>query len=140
MKNQMIKAAGIVAFVMAFFFVGFSTQAQNKLTWDQLGTHTVDFSLDRDVVSLKNTQEAYTAVKIKVTSGVVNVHKATIHFANGDKQDANLPEVVSANSDGKVIDLVGNKRVIEKITFWYDTKNSSKEKAVIEVWGKKTIL
>lgn len=140
MKNQMIKVAGIVAFVMAFFFVGFSAQAQNKLTWDQLGTHTVDYSLDRDVVSLKNTQEAYTAVKIKVTSGVVNVHKATIHFANGDKQDANLPEIVSADSDGKVIDLVGNKRVIEKITFWYDTKNSSKEKAVIEVWGKKTIL
>lgn len=140
MKNQLIKLTGVVAFVMALFFVGVSASAQNKLTWDQLGTHTVDYTLDRDVVSLKNTQEAYTAVKIKVTGGVVNVHKATIHFANGDKQDANLPEVVSASSDGKVIDLVGNKRVIEKITFWYDTKNSSKDKAVIEVWGKKTVL
>jgi hypothetical protein len=69
--------------------------------------------------------------------GTVNMHKATVHFANGDKQDIDFPKNLTPQNDGEIIDLKGNDRVIEKITFWYDTKATSPEKATIEVFGKK---
>lgn len=112
-------------------------RAQNKLTWDKLGTEAVDYAIDHDVVTIQpGSTETYTALKIKVVNGTVNVHKATVHFANGDTQDVDLPKELNTGNDGKLIDLKGNKRAIEKVTFWYDTKASSNEKAVVEVWGK----
>jgi hypothetical protein len=139
MKTQFLKSSSIFAFAIVLLLGAYSTVtlAQNKLTYDKLGTKVVDYTLDHDVISLGGSQQTYTGLKIVVNNGSLNVHKATIHFANGDTQDAKLPDVLSKENDGKLIDLQGNKRVIEKVTFWYDTKNSNNDKAVVEVWGKK---
>ena len=147
MKNQISKIGYAVAVVMAILMTGFSkvTVAQNDLTWDNLGTKVVDYAMDRDVFTA-SSEQTYTALKIKVNNGAVNIHKVTIHYANGDTQDVKLPNVLTKDNDGKLIDLKGNQRVIDKITFWYDTKNGikgdmkgnkEKEKAVVEVWAKK---
>src|SRR5688572_27749918 len=133
-----MKASKLFALAVVILIGSYSTVAvaQNTLTWDKLGTEAVDFAIDHDVVSLKNSSKPYSALKIKVLNGTVNIHKATVHFANGDTQDIDLPDPVTPNNDGQLIDLVGNKRLIEKVTFWYDTKNSNNNKAVVEVWGK----
>lgn len=96
MKNQFLKIGGV--FALVFFLAGYSALAQNKLTWDKIGTETVDYTIDHDV---------------------------------------ELPEVLNQDNDGKLIDLAGNKRLIEKVTFWYDTENKNDEKAVVEVWARK---
>ncbi len=115
------------------------SNAQNLVKdWTQLGSRVVDYTLDHDVVSLNNSKEAFTQLKVAVKNGSMNMHKATVHFANGEKQDIEFPEVITPESGGKVIDLKGNDRVIEKVTFWYDTRKNSNEKATIEVWGKKS--
>jgi virulence-associated protein VagC len=111
-------------------------QAQNSLTWDLLGTKTVDYGLDRDVIMASN-QRSYDAIKIKVNNGMINVHKVTIHFANGETQDVKLPAEMTKENDGKLIDLKGNQRIIQQITFWYDSRNADKSKAVVEVWARK---
>ena len=138
MKNQLMKAGSVLALV-AVLLLGNATfgNAQNKLTWDKLGTEAVDWAIDHDVVTLPaGSTETYSALKIKVVNGTANIHKVTVHFANGDTQDVTLPKELNADNDGKLIDLKGNKRAIEKVTFWYDTKASSNSKATVEVWGK----
>lgn len=130
---------GIVALVIfANANVSFGQDQNLMKGWTQLGTRVVDYTLDHDVVSLNNSKEAFTSLKVKVKGGTLNMHKATVHFANGDKQDINFPEVVTPESDGANIDLNGNDRVIEKVTFWYDTRKTATDKATVEVWGKKS--
>jgi hypothetical protein len=128
--------------VVALLMIGVTNVsfAQDNLLkdWTQLGTRVVDFTLDHDVVNLNNSQDPYTSLRVMVKNGSLNMHKATVHFANGDKQDVTFPDVVTKENAGQTIDLKGNDRVIEKVTFWYDTKNSSNQKATIEVWGKKS--
>ena len=138
MKTQLIRLCSVFAFAVAALFIGtISVNAQNKLTWDKLGTEAVDYAIDHDAVKLNpSSTETYSALKIKVINGTVNIHKATVHFANGDTQDIDLPKELNKGNDGQLIDLKGNKRAIEKVTFWYDTKGTSSEKAVVEVWGK----
>lgn len=104
--------------------------------WKLLGTRAVDYSIDYDMIEV-NDNEIFTAIKIKVIDGYINVHKSTIHFANGDKQDIDLPGDLTKANDGKVITLDGNERIITKIGFWYDTNTKSELRGVIEVWGKK---
>jgi hypothetical protein len=126
--------------VIALLLLSISNLAfsQNLIKdWKMVGSRVVDYTLDHDVVSLNNSQEAFTSLKVVVKNGTLNMHKATIHFANGDKQDITFPDVVTNETDGRIIDLKGNDRVIEKVTFWYDTRRASDEKATIEVYGRK---
>ncbi|CAN5219163.1 hypothetical protein BH09BAC3_BH09BAC3_26490 [soil metagenome] len=137
MKTIHFKISYFVAFVVTLFIGSLSiAKAQNSLTWDKLGTKTVDFTLDRDVVTASK-QEAYSALKVKVNNGTINIHKVTVHFANGESQDVKLPAEMNKNNDGQLIDLKGNQRLIEKVTIWYDTVNKDKDKAVVEIWAKK---
>ena len=136
MKKIMI---GVVALLLLSVSSATFAQDQNLLKdWKMLGSRVVDYTLDHDVVSLNNSQEAFTSLKVIVKNGSLNMHKATIHFANGDKQDITFPDVVTKENDGRTIDLDANDRVIEKVTFWYDTRKASDQKATIEVYGKKS--
>jgi len=134
--NRLIIVA--VALFFAVANVSYGQDDQNLLkNWEPLGTRVVDYTLDHDVVSLSNNKEAFTALRVRVKGGSIAMHKATIHFANGDKQDIDFPKTLTPENDGEVIDLKGNVRVIEKVTFWYDTKKQSNQKAVLEVLGRK---
>jgi hypothetical protein len=102
--------------------------------WVLLDSHEVDYTLDRDVVKVKDSINSFTGLKFKVKNGPINLHKCTVHFSNGETQEVSFETDIN---DGRLVDLYGNNRSIEKITFWYDTKNSADQKAVVEIWGKK---
>lgn len=104
--------------------------------WTLLGTRTVDYTLDRDVVMLEKGEEAYTSLKFVIKNGTLNMHKATIHFSDGANQDFNFSNEMSQGNDGQKIEMNGNKRKIDKVTFWYDTKRDSADRSTVELWGK----
>jgi Protein of unknown function (DUF2541) len=104
--------------------------------WQQLGTRIVDYTLDYDAVPITYKKGVFTTLKIKVNEGTITMHRCMITFENGEKQEIEIKHQFTAGSE-KIVDLKGNSRIIEKVTFWYDTKNKSSQKAVVEVWGKK---
>lgn len=134
MKRRLLKISGFVLACVLFTTALLAQQKGDK--WVDLGTKSVDRTLDRDVVQL-TSGDIYTALRIEVESGVVNVYKTTIHFKNGEAQDVTLPEVLTKENNNGLIDLKNNRKVIDKITFWYDTKNSDQEKAVIKIRARK---
>lgn len=136
MKTSRLIIVAVALFLVATANSSFGQASDYLKGWTQLGSRIVDYTLDHDVVTLSG-KEPFTQLKIVVKNGTLNMHKATVHFANGDKQDISFPDVVTPENDGRNIDLKGNDRVIEKVTFWYDTRAKSNEKATVEVYGKK---
>ena len=53
------------------------------------------------------------------------MHKLVVHYGNGETESIELRNNFSAGSESRVIDL----RVIQKIVFWYDTKNLARRNA-----------
>lgn len=133
-KHLIALAAAMVLVAVVHTSYAQATGTNKTDNWVLLGSHVVDYTLDRDVVSLKDGSDLYTGLKFKVNNGPINLHKCTVHFSNGETQDVSFSTNVN---DGRLIDLHGNTRKIDKVTFWYDTKNSADKKAVVEVWGKK---
>jgi len=140
-----MKMKNFIAFLTAFMLVALvhvtfaqTADAGSALSkvdnWVLLDSHVVDYTLDRDVVKFKDSTSIFSGLKFKVNNGPINLHKCTVNFSNGETQDISFGTDVN---EGRLIDLNGNKRSIEKITIWYDTKNSADKKAVVEVWGKK---
>jgi len=110
--------------------------ASNPPRWEFLGSKKVDYALDRDELIVTAREGKFTAVKFLVKRSGINLHKCVIHYENGGVQEIDLRENIPAGGETRVIDLDGKRRFIEKIVFWYDSKNFEDRKAVVEVWGR----
>ncbi|MDC8004305.1 DUF2541 family protein [Aureisphaera galaxeae] len=126
--------------IAAFMLVGlssFDTPAETLVKdWVRIGTKKVDYKLDRDVMHVGLDDGRFKKLKLMVSNGNLNMHRMVVHYANGSKQEIELRHNFSRKSTSRVIDLKGNKRIIKKIVFIYDTKNASKRKAKLHVFGK----
>jgi hypothetical protein len=64
------------------------------------------------------------------------MHKCVVHFGNGSSQEIELKQNFAQGSDSRVVDLKGNNRIINRISFWYDTKGTFRGKATVTVFGR----
>ena len=104
--------------------------------WERLGVRKVNFGIDKDVISLGIVDARFTKLKVDVT-GSLNMHKMKVHYGNGTSQEISIKHNFIKGSNSRVIDLKGNKRIIKKVEFWYDTKNKAKRKATLKLFGRK---
>ncbi|MCC6460291.1 MAG: DUF2541 family protein [Saprospiraceae bacterium] len=104
--------------------------------WELLGSRKVNYGLDRDAIEVTRQEGVFSAIKIQVKRSAINLHKIAVHYGNGEVQEIEARHNLPAGGETRVIDLPGNKRVIRKVVFWYDTKNVAARKGVIELWGR----
>lgn len=100
-----------------------------------LGTRNVDNRLDRDVIPVTFRDGYFSALRFVVTGAAVRVHKCTVHFENGGVQDYPMELVFRRNSASFRIDLPGNRRLIEKVIFWYDAQSLTGRNATVHLYG-----
>ncbi len=122
--------------MVALAAMSFTTLSEKAGPWELLGARNVNYALDRDEIVVTRAEGFFTAIQIKVKRGPVNMHRLVIHYGNGEKEEIELRENFRAGSNSRVIDLPGNKRVIKKVDFLYDTKNLANRKGVVELWGR----
>lgn len=103
--------------------------------WVLLGKKTVNYAVDNDVMPVTLTTN-FKAIKILVTKAPLNMHRCVVHFGNGSSQEVQLKHNFAPGSDSRIIDLEGGDRFITSISFWYDTKNFAKKKAIVSVFGR----
>ena len=58
--------------------------------WVFLGSKTVDFGLDRDVIQVGYRDGSFKKIKIVVRGGGLNMHRCIVHFENGSKEEIDL--------------------------------------------------
>ena len=135
MKNVSIFLS-ITLVILSSIACSHATISPAQGQWEQLGTRTVNFGLDRDEINVTASEGFFTGLKIRVDRSALNMHKMVIYFGDGSSQDVELRNTFKAGQESRVIDLAGNRRVITKVVFWYDTKNIRKTRAVVELWGR----
>jgi len=138
-QKMMVKKISLVAVGILFITAlsSFSSVTTIDKGWERIGSKKVNFKLDRDVIPVGLEDGRFTKLKVLVTRGGLNMHKMVVHYGNGAKDQIALRHNFGKKSTSRVIDLKGNKRYIKKITFIYDTKNYSKQRAKLHVFGKK---
>lgn len=104
--------------------------------WEKLGVRKVNYGLDRDEIWVTAAEGRFTALKLSVTGGGINLHRIAVHYGNGDIDELEVRENIRPGGETRVLDLQGNKRIIQKVVFWYDTKNWAGRKASVHLWGR----
>lgn len=134
-----MKSSVSFLFIIATFLVSTSfTSTTHKIgDWTKLGAKVVSYKLDRDVIRVGANDGRFTKLKVYVSGGSLNMHKMIVEYGNGSKDVIQLKHNFKKGTDTRIIDLEGKKRVIKDITFFYDTKNKSRKKAKVHVFGKR---
>ncbi len=139
MKIQLFRNMGLLTFVLASLFL-LSSQSEGCKskpgTWEIIGTRNVNYELDKDEIIATRLEGIFTAIQVRVKNAPIHMQKLELQYGNGEIQEIDLRNNFAANSESKVIDLPGNKRVIKRAVFWYDTKDIAERKGVVELWGR----
>jgi hypothetical protein len=115
---------------------GTSRSEKIQTSWGKMGQSTVE-PTDKGVSTLNaSAGKPVHAIKIKVLTGGVNLHKCEVWFNDGSRKEIELRNDVPAGSESREINLNDTLRHVSKIVLWYDTRNY-KQRADLELWGKK---
>lgn len=110
----------------------------DKTGWHKIGETTVDFTKDRDEVSVMMA-DRFASLRFKVTDAPIDLVDVEIFYESGDSQKVKIGYPIKSPGESKNIDLNGGERSLKKIVFTYKTLPNSKDvKAHVEIWGMKT--
>lgn len=135
MKQELKRLSNplLLVFLVALNF-SFTNYQPGK--WERLGTRVVNFRTDRDEIPVTASDGAFSKLKIFVKGAGINMHRMVVHFGNGEKEEIEMRENIPGGGESRVIDLPGNKRIIQKVALVYDTKNWANKRAEVVLWGK----
>lgn len=122
--------------LLALWSMSFSYTFPAK-TWKHLGSRTVNFKLEKDVIQVGAREGGFRKIKIKVTGASLNMHRMVVAYGNGQKEKIPVKYNFNRGSETRIIDLNGGVRAIKQITVWYDTKNTSRRKAKVHLFGRR---
>lgn len=103
--------------------------------WDLLGTRRVSFTLDHDAVLVGAREGWYTAIKIEVAGGNLEMYNIRVTFGNGDTWSPETRVQFREGSWSRTIDLPGPARVIRRVDFWYRSR-LRRGAATVRVFGR----
>ena len=103
--------------------------------WQLLGTRRVSFAAERDVIDVGLRAGAFTAIKLEVEGGSLEMYNIRVTFGNGDTWSPNTRLTFGAGSGSRTIDLPGPARGIRRIEFWYRSR-IRRGQATVRAFGR----
>ena len=65
----------------------------------------------------------------------VRFDHVVVHFGNGSSDPIAIRSRIPAGGKTRVIDLPGNRRVIQSVEFWYERGGWGPAKPKVRLWG-----
>lgn len=103
--------------------------------WELLGSRQVNFAGDRDVIPVTAREGVFRAIKLEVEDGNLEMYDIKVVFGNGEVFSPETRLVFRENSRSRTIDLPGNRRVINRVEFFYRSR-ARRGKATVRLYGK----
>lgn len=114
-----------------------SSTAVVQEKWIRLGSRTVTATIDHTELTFDGLQHGLNGVKVKVTSGAINLHRCVAYYKDSQTEEVAVLNAIPQGSESKVIELTRTGQPVVKLVFVYDTKNRAIQKADVEVWGRQ---
>ena len=104
--------------------------------WELLGSREVNFTLDHDRMIVGAREGGFTALKIEVAGGALEMYDIKVTFGNHQSFSPQTRLNFAPGSWSRTIDLPGPVRVVRRVDFWYRSK-LRRGKATVRLFGRK---
>lgn len=114
------------------------TLAQPAQQGRRLGQTTLAYSEnDRDVVRLSECpRPPLRSIKVRAVRGSADIQTLIVRYGNNEVDRLSVRENINQGRESRWIDLRGNRRCVRSIAVLADTDNRSRNRAVVEFYGK----
>lgn len=103
--------------------------------WVRLGSKHVDGRRDRDSIDVSDRGK-FRALMFRVKDSPARIKNVVVHFENGSNYRAQVRESFARGERSSVIDLPGNRRNIDRVTFNYSDLRGGRD-AEIALFGQR---
>jgi hypothetical protein len=105
--------------------------------WELLGSQTVGFNVDRDVIQVGRREGRFTRIALEVRDNDIFMFDLKVVFMNGEVQDIPIRTLIRRGTRSRPLDLAGGERVIKQIEMVYRTRPGFGGRAVVNVYGEQ---
>jgi hypothetical protein len=103
--------------------------------WTLLGERSVRLLGDRDEILVTAARGTMRRIRLRVLDQGVEFFDVTVHFASGERFEAQLRHFIQAGGQTRAIDLPGRDRVIRRVSLTYRTRRGADTRARVQLWG-----
>lgn len=123
----MLKSRGSRLLSVLFLFVAVTILSAQLRASQQpqmvlLGSGRVNGSLDHDTIQA-GQQGTFRAIQLRVNGGAVNFLRIIVQYGNGTRSEIQVRSNIPAGGSSRIIDLPGDRRIIQRVDFWYTKAN-----------------
>src|SRR3989442_1098467 len=104
--------------------------------WESLGTRRVSFTLDHDAMIVGAREGGFTAIKLEVVGGDLEMYNIKVTFGNGQTFSPETRVQFHQGSWSRTIDLPGPVRILRRVDFWYRSR-LRRGMATVRLFGRK---
>jgi hypothetical protein len=122
LKNR-LKLAMSFVFVLALCM---SLNARRE-RWEYLGNAHVDGGQDHDSIKVGRSAGTYRAIQLRISGGAINFERVVVRYGNGTQEEIAIRSRIPDGGQTRVIDLPGERRIIQSLDLWYSRDH----------WGKR---
>jgi hypothetical protein len=111
MRKHPLAVLCLVIFVSPSFASGYF--------WDFLGSAQIGSGQDHDNIAITRHDGPFRALQLRVTGEAIFFDRVVIHFADGNTQQIAVGDRIGPQGKNYVIELTGERRVLESVELWY---------------------
>jgi hypothetical protein len=125
LKKRVLWIIGLL-FVLT---VGTTLQAQRG-RWTFLGDSHVDGSVDHDSIRVGRSDGTFRAIQLRISGGAINFERVIVRYGNGTQEEIPVRARIPDGGHTRIIDLPGDRRIIQSVDLWYGKGRWSKRPKV----------
>jgi hypothetical protein len=99
-----------------------------------LGERHIDGRVDNDKIDVGRDDGRFRAIQFRVYGGRVMFDRIQVKYLNGESDEIGVHSEILDGGKSRLLDLPGNRRVIESVSMWY-TKRNWRTRPTVRVYG-----
>jgi hypothetical protein len=88
-------------------------------SWDFLGCAEIDSNQDHGKIQIPRRDRLFHTIQLRVSGEPIFFDRFVVHFANGTSQELIVSGRISSEGRNYVVNLPGERRVLESVELWY---------------------
>src|SRR5271167_691126 len=122
LKNRGSRFMSFLFLFVAVTILGAQLRAGQQPQMVLLGSGRVNAGLDHDTIQA-GQQGTFRAIQLRVNGGAVNFLRIIVQYGNGTRSEIQVRSNIPAGGSTRIIDLPGDRRIIQRVDFWYTKAN-----------------
>jgi hypothetical protein len=110
---------------------------RDRTEWELLGSQTVGFRVDRDVIQVGRREGRFTRIALEARDNDIFLMDLKVVFLNNEVQDIPVRAMIRRGTRTRPLDLMGGERGIRQIELVYRSRPGFGGRAVLNVYGEK---